>query len=298
MENKKQFLADCMILAVTFSWGVSYYMMDLSLNEMGTFTLNAYRFGVAFLVSIILLRKKINNISIDTIKYGALIGIIVTVMYTLATEAVKYTNLTNIGFLIALNVIITPTLEYILTKTKPSKKLFIVLIICFTGIVLMTLKENFSINKETFLGDFLCILCAFACSVQLILVDRAVRKENVKALHLGIFQMGFTGLFFTILAFGFESPALPVAKSVWISVIFLSLVCTGIAFIAQSIAQQYTTASHAGIMFSFEPVFAAIAAFLLAGEVLSTRGYLGGGLMFISILIMETNIEKLFKKAV
>jgi drug/metabolite transporter (DMT)-like permease len=297
MDNKKQFLADFMILAVTFSWGVSYYMMDLSLNEMGTFTLNAYRFGFAFLVSVIILHKKLIDVSKATIVYGAVIGIIVTVMYTLATEAVKYTNLTNIGFLIALNVIITPTLEYILTKTKPSRKLFVVLMICFTGIVFMTLKEDFSINRETMFGDFLCILCAFSCSIQIIMVDRAVKKENVKALHLGIFQMGFTGLFFTILAFSFESPALPVAKSVWVSVIFLSLVCTGIAFIAQSVAQQYTTASHAGIMFSFEPVFAAIAAYLLAGEVLSTRGYMGAGLMFISIIIMETNLEKIFKKA-
>lgn len=52
------------------------------------------------------------------------------------------------------------------------------------------------------------------------------------------------------------------------TVLFLAIFCTGIAFIVQAVAQQYTSASHVGVIFSLEPVFAEIVVFFLAGEVL------------------------------
>ncbi|NLY82558.1 MAG: DMT family transporter [Clostridiales bacterium] len=296
MIKNKQLMADSMLSFVTLSWGVSYYMMDLCLQEMGTFTLNAYRFVLGFIFAYAFFSKKMKNISKTALLYGALIGLVLTIMYISATEAVKHTTLTNIGFLIALNVIITPALEFALSKNKPSNKLIIVVFICFVGIALMTLNNNFSINQETFFGNVLCILTAFMCSVQLILVDRAVKKEEVKASQLGVMTLGFTGIYFLILSIVFETPKLPVAGVVWFSVLFLAIICTGIAQVVQAVAQQYTTASHAGLIFSLEPVFAAIAAYFLAGEILNGRGYVGAALMLLSILIMELNVEKLFKK--
>ena len=46
--------------------------------------------------------------------------------------------------------------------------------------------------------------------------------------------------------------------------IFLSVFCTGVAFIIQAVAQQYTTAAHVGIIFTLEPVFSGIVAFIFA----------------------------------
>lgn len=295
MIKNKQLMADSMLLFVTLSWGVSYYMMDLCLEEMGTFTLNSYRFGFAFIVAYAFFNKKMKNTSKTTLIYGAIISLVLTIMYISATEAVKHTTLTNIGFLIALSVIITPALEFAISKKKPSNKLIIVVFICFVGIALMTLNEDFSVNRETLFGNILCLVTAFTCSVQLVMVGSAVKKEKVDATQLGVMLLGFTGLYFIILAFVFETPKLPVAGTVWFSVIFLAVLCTGLAYIAQAVAQQYTTASHAGVIFSLEPVFAAIAAYFLAGEVLNARGYIGATLMLVSILVMEINVKKIIK---
>ena len=46
-----------------------------------------------------------------------------------------------------------------------------------------------------------------------------------------------------------------------------------------------------GLIFTLEPLFAAVVAFFLAGEVLSPRGYLGMGLMFLSLVFMELGSE-------
>ncbi|MDO4176769.1 MAG: DMT family transporter [Bacillota bacterium] len=92
---------------------------------------------------------------------------------------------------------------------------------------------------------------------------------------------------------------MPAAKPVMlVSVVFLSIFCTGVAFAVQAIAQQYTTATHVGIIFALEPVFAGIVAFLFAGERLLPRAYFGAFLMLLSIIIMEVDVKSLFKKNV
>ncbi len=75
--------------------------------------------------------------------------------------------------------------------------------------------------------------------------------------------------------------------------IFLSVFCTGAAFIIQAVAQQYTSASHVGVIFALEPVFAGIVAFFLAGEILTVRAYVGAALLVSSLFIMELDIFKL-----
>ena len=79
------------------------------------------------------------------------------------------------------------------------------------------------------------------------------------------------------MAFVCETPRLPGSGPIWGAVAFLAVFCTGLAFIVQTLAQQYTSASHVGVIFTLEPVFAGIVAFLFAGEVLTPRAYVGAG---------------------
>jgi drug/metabolite transporter (DMT)-like permease len=62
---------------------------------------------------------------------------------------------------------------------------------------------------------------------------------------------------------------------------------TAVAFTLQMWAQQYTTPSHAAILFTLEPVFAVITSYILIKERLSPRGIFGAVLIFAGILIAE-----------
>ncbi|MFQ9474060.1 MAG: DMT family transporter [Oscillospiraceae bacterium] len=75
----------------------------------------------------------------------------------------------------------------------------------------------------------------------------------------------------------------------------LSLFCTGAAFLIQSVALQYTTASHVGVIFCLEPVFNSIFAFFVAHEVLSPRAYAGAALLILGILMMEADLSALLR---
>ena len=94
----------------------------------------------------------------------------------------------------------------------------------------------------------------------------------------------------TVTAFIFEKPHFPRTPEVWASVAFLTVFCTGVAFIVQALAQRYTTPSHVGVIFTLEPVFASVAAFLIAGELLTAREYAGAALLIAALLLMESPI--------
>ncbi|WP_312354147.1 DMT family transporter [Aminipila sp.] len=288
----KQIKADLMLMLVTLCWGVSYLLMDICLSEIGPLTLNAYRFLIAFFAAVALAFTKLKNVNKITLKYSAVIGLALTLVYIGVTYGVMYTSLSNAGFLCALTVVITPILTFLIKKETPNKKLILVLLLCLIGIALMTLNEQL----KPALGDVLCIMCAFAYAVDLIIADTAVHKEEVNAFQLGVYQLGFTGLYILILALVLETPVLPVEPSVWASMLFLAVFCTGVAFIVQVIAQQYTSATHVGVIFALEPVFAAVAAFFFAGERLLPRAYLGAVLMLLGIFIMEIDMKSLFNR--
>ena len=292
----KQVKADLILVLVTMCWGVSYYLMDISLAELDPFTLNAHRFLGAFVIAGIFSWKKVLTVNRTTLKYSLLVGVALVFVYMGATFGVKYTSLSNSGLLCALTVIFTPIINRLVFRKKAGAKLTLVVIMCFVGIALMTLKDDFSINTENLRGDMLCLMCAVAYAVDLILTERAVSHEEVDAYLLGVFQLGVTGILNFMLAFIFETPHFPETAGVWGSVIFLSVFCTGIAFVLQPVAQQYTTASHVGVIFTLEPVFAAIVALVFAHEVLSVKAYIGALLMLASIFVMEIDFKALTNK--
>lgn len=292
----KQVKADGILVLVTLCWGVSYLLMDISLAEIDPFTLNSFRFLGAFVIAAAFSWKKLLNVNRTTLKYSLLVGFALVFVYIGSTFGVKYTTLSNSGFLCALTVIFTPIINWLFFKKSPGRKLSFVALMCFAGIILLTLGDDFSINMSNLKGDLLCIMCALSYAFDLIFTEKAVAKEEVNAYQLGVFQLGVTGILNLVLAFLVEKPQFPETAEVWGSVLFLSIFCTGVAFILQPIAQQYTTASHVGVIFALEPVFAAIVAFFFAGEVLSARAYFGAILMLASIFIMEIDFKKLGKK--
>jgi drug/metabolite transporter (DMT)-like permease len=120
---KSQIKADLALLLVTMLWGTSYLLTDFVLEELDPFNINALRFIIAFLAAVLLTGKKLRPTNIVTLKYTALLGAILMVVYLGSTFGVKYTSLSNAGFLCALTVVITPVLGFFFKGQRAEKKL-------------------------------------------------------------------------------------------------------------------------------------------------------------------------------
>lgn len=282
----KQKKADLLLLLVTAFWGFSYYLTDLCLEEMPPMALNAFRFILAFIVLGILFFKRIRKLNLITLKYSFYIGITLTGTYIFYAYGISRTTLSNAAFICALTVIFTPLLEFIFKRVKPTPKLFVCLVICVLGLALLTLNDTL-IPKA---GDIICLGVPFCYAIDLILTEKAVNTKGVDALNLGVFQLAVVGIITLLISFMIEEPRLPKTGAIWTAALFLGLVCTGAAFVMQAVQQKYTTANHVGLIFTLEPVFASIIAYIFAGEVLRGRSYMGMLLMMFSLVLMEVEL--------
>ena len=71
------------------------------------------------------------------------------------------------------------------------------------------------------------------------------------------------------------------------AVLVTAVLATALAFSAQAWAQQYTSPTHTAILFSLEPVFAALTSYAVHAEQLSSPGLIGAGLILPGILVVE-----------
>ena len=290
----KQRRADLLLVLVTCFWGTSYFLTDLCMTGMTPMSLNAFRFLIGFAVLSACFGKKLWPVSRSTLKYGVLVGLALSAVYVFYAYGILYTSITNAGFICALPVVTTPIIEFLVTRTRPNRKLFLALVICTVGMAMLTLNEQF----KPALGDILCLGVAVFYGVDLVITDRAVHREDVDPLQMGVIQLGVVGVVTLILSFVLEKPTLPDTPAIWAAALFLAVFCTGIAFVVQTVQQQYTTASHVGLIFTLEPLFSAVVAFFLAGERLRPVGYAGALLMMLSLVLMEADLSVLKRKKI
>ena len=288
----RQRKADMMLVLATGFWGISNCLIAICLRDMQPVTLNAFRFLSAFVVLSAVFHKRVFRASRETLKYSALVGLSLVAIYLGATYGILYTSVSNAGFIGAMTVVVTPLFEFVLYRRKPERKFGFALILCVLGIALMTLNEAL----RPALGDVICLLVPTFYAVDLMVTERAVARSEVDPIALGVLQTAVAGVVMLVLSLFLETPSLPGSPKVWAAALFLGVFCSGVCFVIQSVEQQFTTASHASLIFTLEPVFSAVFAYFLLSERLTARGYLGAALMLVSLLIMELDVPALLKK--
>ncbi|GGA26233.1 DMT family transporter [Psychrobacillus lasiicapitis] len=277
--------ANWLLALVSATWGASYIFMKVLVDDIPPLTIVALRFGIAFIVMIAIFFRKIVLVNAKTLKYSALVGALLFSIFFALMYGMKNTTASTAGFLTSTTVILVPILQIFITRRLPSKKIVWGVVIVTTGLVFLLVREDFNIAT----GAFLCLVAAFLYAIHIIVTNRFVRE--VDALLLGIFQLGFATLFATIGTFLFETPVLPKSTVHWLSILGLALLCSAFGFVIQSIAQKYTTAESAGFLFSLEPIFSAILAYIFLHEIMGLQGYFGATLIIAGVLIANTTFK-------
>ena len=219
-------------------------------------------------------------------------GAVLGCAYLGATYGFLYTSVSNAGFIGAMTVLFTPFFEFVVYRKRPDRKLGFALAVCMAGMALLTLNEALRPAP----GDIICLLVPTFYAVDLMVTEKAVAKPEVDPIALGVLQTAVAGVVMLGLSLLLETPSLPGSPKVWAAALFLGVFCSGICFVIQSVEQQFTTASHASLIFTLEPVFSAVFAYFLLSERLTVRGYFGAALMLVSLLIMELDVPALLKK--
>jgi drug/metabolite transporter (DMT)-like permease len=106
------------------------------------------------------------------------------------------------------------------------------------------------------------------------------------ALGLSVLQMGVITVV-CALASAPDGIVLPQRADDWLAVIYMALIAGALALLAQTWAQAHLAPTRAAIVMTLEPVFAALFAVLLGGEVLTWRMAIGGALVLTAMYLVE-----------
>lgn len=277
-ENHKYNI--CMFIATIF-FGMTYVLTKICLNYSTELHIISFRFLIAFIVSLIFLQKKIFPIKIKEFIYSLILSIILFLVFITMTIGVKYTTATNASFLISLSIIFIPFFSWIFNKEKPKKNIFVVLIIALIGIMLLTLDKNLELH----IGDILCLICSLLFSFHIIITERFVRNNN--PITLGVLQFGGVAILSFLVQYPIEKFSLPKNENFWISLLILSVFCTALAYIIQTVSQKKLSSTLVGFILSLEPIFSGIFGYFILNEYLSFQQYVGAFLLLISVIYVS-----------
>lgn len=277
----KNLKSDIMLLLITVIWGSTFVVVKNATSILPVYNFLFLRFLIALIVLVIMFGKRLLHIDKKTFAVSIIVGIMLFLGYAFQTLGLKYTTASKSGFITGFNVVLVPILESIFLKAKLSKTSWLSVLLALGGLFLMTANIDLKIN----FGDFLTLLCAVSFAFQVVLI--AKYAPSVDTVSFAIIQIFVVTLSSGILSFVYEKPIIPTDKTVWFALILTGIFATAFALAVQNTMQANTSATHAAIIFSLEPVFSAITAYLVSGEIMTLRSIIGGFLMLISMILSE-----------
>lgn len=279
--------ADFSLLFVALSWGATFIIVKTAVEDLPPFPFLATRFGIAFLFLVPLLWSRREYINISALLKGIVLGTFLFGGYASQTIGLQYTTASNAGFITGLNVVMVPILVAVYLRKIPHFTIIMGTLSAALGLAFLSLGDNFIINK----GDPIVLICAFCFALHIFFVGRYA--PDVNAVVLAAVQILTVSVLSGIFTLTTPQPPMAFTPYVWFGLFLTAVICTSLAFFLQSKMQQFTSPSHTAIIFASEPVFGAVFAYLLGGEILGRRGIIGAFLVLTGILTAEySNLKK------
>lgn len=195
-----------------------------------------------------------------------------------------HTSVGKAGFITALYILITPVSGKFLLHKPVARNTWIGVGIALVGMYFLCLTEGIDgIN----IGDVIMIFAAIASSAHMHTVDHFVAKHD--PVKLSCYQFIMVGLLCLIPALILESDVFTweYIKLSAIPILYAGLASCAVGYTFQIIGQKYTEPNTASLLLSMETVFALLTGWIILGEVLAVREYIGCAIMFIAIIIAQ-----------
>ncbi|MBC3889822.1 EamA family transporter [Acetobacterium paludosum] len=282
--SKYPLYADLGLIAVSFVWGSGFVASKNALNSMTPMMLMALRFSIAALLSGIIFRKNLRNLSKETIKAGCIIGFFLFSAFAAQMIGLQYMLAGKQAFLTGTNVIMVPFIYWAVKKNKPDKYNFMAAFIMITGLALLTI--DFSVGFSFNIGDALTLLCAFLYACHIVVVGMFSKQHDPIALT--VIQLAFAAIISLIYVFWSGEFTIVIPVPGLLNGIYLGVFCTFLAFLVQNLAQKHTSSTHAAIFLSLESVFGSTLSILLLGDQFTFTMLLGCIIIFLGIITAET----------
>jgi drug/metabolite transporter (DMT)-like permease len=280
--------ADLALALCALIWGATFVVVKDALAFASVFSFNAMRFTLAAIVMGIVYLRAVRNSDGTTVFAGTLIGFFMFGGYAFQTLGLKFTTPSKAAFITGASVVMVPVLLAVFWRRRVSTWAWTGAVAALFGLYFLTVPHaGFSALN---IGDLLAVGCAVMFAFHIILVARYSPRHSVAA--LSFLQVATTAVLTALClpllaATRWEPPFVRLSPLLVAALLITAVGATALCFSLQVWAQQYTSPTHTAILFSLEPVFAALTSLIVVHERLGARVLAGAVLVFIGILLAE-----------
>lgn len=275
-------------LLAAFLWGFAFVFQRMSAGTIGAFTFNASRSLLASvsLGAFLAIRRKalpLPKTEADwrkLLKGGIACGVLLFISTNLQQLGLEGTEAGKTAFITALYVVLVPVFGMFVGH-KVSGNVWISVVLATAGLFFLCVSGGFSIRTS----DVLVFFSAIMYSIYILAVDRF--GQGVNPVALSCIQFLVSGLLSLGVAVFAETISLTVIRENMISILYLGIFSSAVAYTLQMAAQQICNPVTCTILLSQESTFGAIASAIILQERLSGRELLGCGMMLCAVLLAQ-----------
>ncbi len=290
MNNNKANLGRTCLILTTLIWGSSFVILKSALDSITPLWVLAIRFSGAAILMLIACLPRLKKLDKRYVTGGCLMGLCLAAAYIVQTYGLVYTTPGKNAFLTTTYCILVPFLYWAISGKRPDKYNIIAALVCLVGVGFVCLGNDLSIN----VGDMLTILCGLFYGLHIIVTSRTA--ENRDPVLITMLQFATAAVVCFIGAVLFEPAPHDIGSGTWLSIAYMTFICTGLCYILQTVGQKYTPPSQTAVILTLESVFGSAISVILGVESLTFNIALGFFLIFIAIITSETKLDFLNKK--
>lgn len=269
-----------LMASIMVARGSSFIFSKWLMDGLEPMNVLAVRFTLAFVILAAIFYKKLMALDKKTLFKGMLLGLGYTINMIVEMYSLRLIDAGTCSFIENSAIVIVPLYMALLTRILPKKKTIYCALIAFVGVGFLTLSSGVSALNA---GSLLAILSALIFGVCIVITDYVSREDD--PVTIGVLQIGFMGVFSTILTFIVETPRLPANTVEWSMILMLALICSCFGFTFQPLAQKYLSAETAGVFTAINPLSTCFLGILLGQENADIFKLLGGILVVVAVLL-------------
>lgn len=267
------------LILTTLFWGGSFVFNKIGFRDIPPVTFLFFRFALATLLMGLVCLPRLRRLDWRTVRAGIMVGCALGATNLSFVLGVSGTSVSRAGFLNNLFVLLIPILCFAFWRERLDRWTLGGLMLAMAGLWQLARGGLEGFNR----GDLLSTLCALFIAFHVIAVSKLLRDEDIYLVSLIQFATvavigGTVALLLPSHPFTFTAVS---AGCVVYCAIFPTVIC----FTMQNTFQRYTTPTKAGLIYTLDPVWSMTGGMLLLGERLTSREWIGCGLIFAAVIL-------------
>jgi drug/metabolite transporter (DMT)-like permease len=272
---------DALLVFITMIWGSTFLVVKYVVRLSGPFTYLAFAYGIGALTLALIFRKRLARITRAELRNGLIIGLFLFTGYALQTTGLQFTTVSKAGFITGLNVPLIPLFMFLLLRQKAARGAIAGILLSFVGLFLLSLSNKLTLSIGV--GELLIFGAAIAFALHVVNISRF--SPGADATNLVIMQIGLSSLLSFIAIPIAHQPLFIPSWSFWIAVVLMGTIDVAFTLLVMNRVQQFIGGTKAALIYALEPVWAALAGLLLAGDVLSVPAWIGCAFILAGMVV-------------